>query len=61
MKLKALNEKGPEHSEPYLVDPRGLEPLTAGPKPAVLPITPWVNRVMWLQKYMNFFCKQNLF
>lgn len=25
------------------VDPLGLEPRMAGPKPAVLPITPWVK------------------
>ena len=28
---------------PLFVDPLGLEPRTTGPKPAVLPITPWVN------------------
>ncbi len=27
----------------FFVDPLGLEPRMAGPKPAVLPITPWVN------------------
>ena len=43
--LNEIKKDSPESNskKSFLVDPLGLEPRMAGPKPAVLPITPWVN------------------
>ena len=40
--------------EGLFVDPLGLEPRMAGPKPAVLPITPWVNTTLF-EKRMQIY------
>ena len=47
---KSLTYKGLQF---YSVDPLGLEPRTTGPKPAVLPITPWVNHAKKRRKFIT--------